>query len=246
MSDEELLALGEAASRKLAQLARLLLGESLGRLVAKCDVLVESADAWSDVHASLPTGPLTDERGYPTKVAVIRAQRGDAHARDIVVRGCDRILRKHARHIDESQADDLYQEAALGLLRAISKWRPDGGASFYSYASQWAHAFAWRARQNIGKRHVFEQLDHAAEDGSLPERSDDGAGADAIETAVVAAAASRRLTGALSRDVALLRRRTDGETLEDIARDLGVSRERVRKLCLAASERIKRNTEDMN
>lgn len=236
------MSLSASAAGLLARLVRLRLALAVQTMALRCEALAEAFG----IVLTRDDGPLLDARGHPTAACVLRAQRGDRGAREIITRGCLPILRQAARHPDPSTQDDLFQEAAIGFMRAIDKWRPDGGASFKTYARQWARAFAGRARKMRGRRDHLEALAHEDESGKLPEHSDDGAGAHAIETAALSASANRRLVGRYVKDAELLKRKASGETLEEIGQSLGLSRERARQLIVEATERISKKLEDVN
>lgn len=213
-------------------------------LVAKSERLLRLLGAWDP----LPTGPLVGPRGHPTIVAVLRAKRGDPEAREVIARGCMSILRRAARHFNASDADDLVQEGAIGLMRAIDKWSPTGGANFNTYATYWVRAYTLRGRKNANRRAEYERPFLESESGDVVEPGDDGRGAASIERASLAAAISSRLAdlgGALGRDVELIQRHTSGASLEDIGTELGVSRERARQLLRRSKERVAAHLQDL-
>lgn len=186
--------------------------------------------------------PLTNDKGHPTVRCVLLAQRGDRRALDLVVRGCQAILKHVARHYDEWVRDDLMQEASIGLLRAIKKWRPDGGKQFAGYAYQWAWAFASRARMLKRRRLAHECLSVGLE---TADTSDNGAGVYEMEAPFRRADLETQLSWARRDDVELLKRRANGETLEEIAAAKGLSRERIRQLEKLARSRVAQRVADM-
>lgn len=62
-----------------------------------------------------------------------------ALAEEILVR-CDRLIRNRVQRMLRPDApfDDLYQVARIAVFRAIDRWRPDGGASFLTFATRTA------------------------------------------------------------------------------------------------------------
>lgn len=75
---------------------------------------------------------------------VARARRGDRDARRSLVEEHLGLVRALARRYRDLglPVEDLAQEGVIGVLQAIDRFDPDGGASFSSYAF-------WRARQAI-------------------------------------------------------------------------------------------------
>lgn len=48
----------------------------------------------------------------------------------------------------ESEQDDLIQEGYFGLIKAVAKWKPEGGASFATYARHWIRCVMTRYARN--------------------------------------------------------------------------------------------------
>ncbi len=70
---------------------------------------------------------------------ITRAQSGDESARDELLLEYGKLVRTIARSIEivnaEMDYDDLFQVGNIGLLRAISSYTEEQGASFKTYAS---------------------------------------------------------------------------------------------------------------
>lgn len=69
----------------------------------------------------------------------VQAQRGSIEAQEALVRHNLRfvitVARKHATH--DVPLEDLVQEGNIGLLRAVTKFRPEYGVRFVTYAVHW-------------------------------------------------------------------------------------------------------------
>lgn len=84
---------------------------------------------------------------YPTSQAVYMTATEEADAVRRHTKWVYKIANEYAakwRHVD---VDDLIQEGLLGLVIAIRKWRPDGGASLITFATYEIRA---RMRELIG------------------------------------------------------------------------------------------------
>jgi RNA polymerase sigma-B factor len=86
-----------------------------------------------------------DVRAVRERLARIRAEdrslirrhrRGDRRAREILVERYLPLTRSLARRYRHGREplDDLFQVAAVGLLKAVDRWDPDHGSDFSSYA----------------------------------------------------------------------------------------------------------------
>ncbi len=66
-----------------------------------------------------------------------QAAAGDQEAFACLTRRMMPLLRSQIRQLEHAgtDEDDLFQEAMLGLLAAVRSYRPDGGASFTTYAT---------------------------------------------------------------------------------------------------------------
>ena len=77
---------------------------------------------------------------------VVRAQRGDASAKDELVRHNVALVVMLARKQSRGalRLEELVQEGNLGLLRAIEKFDPRAGTRFSTYAVWWIRAYVWK------------------------------------------------------------------------------------------------------
>lgn len=78
-----------------------------------------------------------DISDVPDAELVMLAQAGDDRAFALLVARCEPMLRAQVARFRLSRADaeDMAQEGLLGLLAAVRTFRPDGGASFRTYAA---------------------------------------------------------------------------------------------------------------
>jgi RNA polymerase primary sigma factor len=80
------------------------------------------------------------------------ARDGDTDARDLLVARNTRLAwdvayRYRGRGLD---VEDIYQEALIGLLRALKTWNPDRGQRFSTYATWWVRRYAQLGIENAG------------------------------------------------------------------------------------------------
>ncbi len=158
-----------------------------------------------------------------------------------------------------SDYDDIRQEAVLGLFRAVDTWRDDGGMTFVSWAAKWITAYVLRELHRARRRGLCGDRERAAEnttssfDAPTDSGDDDGAtlhdrvGVDATVESELGEVQARawllHFAGAMSpRHALILERYMNGETYEQIAATLGLSRERVRQLVAIVVERAQQCT----
>ena len=74
-----------------------------------------------------------DNRPLP----IARAAEGDQEAFGLIVRRMEPLIHAqiHSLRCDGTEDEDLAQEALIGLLAAVRTYRPDGGATFTTYAT---------------------------------------------------------------------------------------------------------------
>jgi RNA polymerase primary sigma factor len=192
--------------------------------------------------------PAEDDRAL-----AVRARNGDAAAREELTRRNQPLVRSFARRQSRGTLplDELVQEGNLGLLRAIEKFDPAAGTKFGTYALWWIRAYVWRylngARSSVRQRsgtaaRADASLDAPLGDGGdatwLDRLEDDGPAADARLAQAEGGAQVRRALdrvrcriGDVGWDVIHSRLQQDPpDTLEQIGRRWGVSRERVRQI----------------
>lgn len=90
---------------------------------------------------------IKDSRGLgkeATQKIAILAKQGDQKALNLLVKNHLLLVAKIARSYAGKGTDlaDLIAEGNAGLLKAVEKWKPEGGASFTTCAS-------WRIKQSI-------------------------------------------------------------------------------------------------
>jgi RNA polymerase sigma factor (sigma-70 family) len=94
------------------------------------------------VTVGVRSAGVSGRRPAETNEALVaKAQRGDASARDRLVRQNVGLVAKQAyrfvRRCRLLEVDDLIAEGQMGLLCAIDKFDPSKGARFSSYADRW-------------------------------------------------------------------------------------------------------------
>lgn len=76
-----------------------------------------------------------------------RSQNGDLAARDILVEANMRLVMSFVENYRNHRIsrEDLIQEGALGLIKAVQNFDPSKGFRFSTYATQWIKQAIWRA-----------------------------------------------------------------------------------------------------
>lgn len=209
--------------------------------------------------------------------------RRDRAARDRIVRAYGRLCFSVAARYTSNpdQQEDLAQEGAMGLLKALDRFDPAKGASFSSYARLWIRNYVQVAVARVASvvdvptRMFFDfrsgHMDGASEAfaATMPALSlDEPLGdssltvADALpsrepspEEIISDGAASEYFSGVIaevldtldSRGKAVVTRRVladPPDTLERIAVDFGVTRERIRQIEMSALKKMRKVLED--
>lgn len=187
------------------------------------------------------------------RALAVRARRGNRSARDELVRRHLPLVVSFARNQARGALplEELVQEGNLGLLRAVEKFDPDAGTRFSTYALWWIRAYVWRylkmARSAVRPKSGTVALADLSLDAPIGEEADatylerieddgpspDATYADVEKDARVRGALRkvRRRVGELGWDIIHSRLERDPpDTLEQIGRRWGVSRERVRQV----------------
>jgi RNA polymerase sigma-32 factor len=154
------------------------------------------------------------------------------------VRGYALFLARRLR-ANRAAWEDAVAEAMKGAVEAAVRFDPTRGVRFVTYAGHWMRAAV------LGV--VRDTTEQSAED--LTEREESlaspGNGADEQVNATQVATLVRRITSTLEprlRSIVESRFLTEEQpTLADVARDLGLSRERARQLELEALEKLRRH-----
>jgi RNA polymerase sigma factor (sigma-70 family) len=219
-----------------------------------------SSDPLDRYFADVRKNPMLaaeDER------ALARAARdgGAPEAVDRLVRANLRFVVKVAYRYRRPgvRVADLVQEGNVGLLRAARRFDPERGVRFVSYAAWWIRAAIqdYLERAHTGRHGAPDvSLDAPLTDDGDGSRLDEVAADDPPQDCVLADLRQRALAEARIREaLATLghRERLIAEerfmsdepvTLTDLARRLGVSRERTRQLEARAKQRLRRQLED--
>lgn len=161
-----------------------------------------------------------------------------------------------------TEYDDVFQDASLGFLRAVEKWRPAKGANFLTYVGPWLHAFARRCEMSHdrtgktvraphrvaanrvsldGELTTHGELTHGRQKsfhetllGVEPEQLDF---LEALDRRNAVHAAVRALP---KPEREIMRMRLDGQTLWQIGEARDRSRERIRQVELQACTRLRK------
>jgi RNA polymerase primary sigma factor len=119
--------------------------------------------------------PLSASPYTENESLCLRLQAGDRHAAEALLTLNRRLLCKTASaFLSRSgtlEFDDLLQEGSLGLLHAASRFDPERGCRFSTYATPWIrqhiaraiHGQAWTIRRPV---HVSERASRAAATGT--------------------------------------------------------------------------------
>ncbi len=201
------------------------------------------------------------------RALAMRVRRGDLAAKQKMVRHnlalVVAIARKHRR--GGVRLEDLVQEGNLGLIRAVEKFDPRVGTRFATYATWWIRAFVGRYLKQTSSsvRPKFGTV--AGPDLSLdaPVGDEEGSASrleqvederpDPEETFLASRedlhvrkslSRIRKRVGPLGWDIIHSRLAQDPpETLEQIGRRWGLSRERVRQVELETKQLLERHLE---
>jgi RNA polymerase sigma factor (sigma-70 family) len=199
---------------------------------------------------------------------VRRYQAGDAQAAEELLAANEPLLmeqvKRSMRSVSTMEFDDLMQEARLGLLTAARKFDLSRGLKFATYATYWIYQGCQRAID--GQDRMIRLPSHVVQNRSRPEKHrvpevlpstvsldapvTGGEGhelfvefiADPCDTA--AEVRSREfvrwaLADLRERERQVMERRLQGETLDAIAGDFGLTRERIRQIGRAAAAQIR-------
>jgi RNA polymerase primary sigma factor len=193
----------------------------------------------------------------------VRARAGDVRAKQRLARHNLAFVVAVARRqrLGAVRLEDVIQEGNVGLMRAIEKFDPHAGTRFSTYAVWWIRAYVGKYLKEV-RSSVRPQSGTVAQadlsldvtfddDGDvthLERLEDDGPGpedrflASEGDLEVRAALSKvRKRIGELGWDIIHARlQRDDPNTLEDIGRRWGVSRERVRQVELKAKQYLQR------
>jgi len=177
-----------------------------------------------------------------------RAVQGDQRARDALILAHAKLVlqtaRNYAKRCQHLTSADLYQEGIMGLMKAISRYKLGQGANFTTYAMIWIQQAIGRAiadqedtiRVPVYIRGKARTPDCVSletpldDDGQtwrdiLPAPEEESHGSGVNWPGIFARA---NLT---DREIAVMMGRygSNGATLEEVGKRLGISRERVRQ-----------------
>ncbi len=121
--------------------------------------------------------------------------------------------------------DDLKQEASLGLLAAVRTYRPDGGASFTTYATTCIRNRLTSVARRHGARIRTEQP--FEEDGDLPADADSDPARRMLEQESLTRLQKQLRQRLTDLEYRVLLARLSDLSYDEIARQLGVSKKAV-------------------
>ena len=200
-----------------------------------------------------------------------RCRAGDPRAREeLITRNLPFVVAVARKHLGRgARLDDLVQEGNLGLLRAVEKFDTGVGTRFSTYAIWWIRAYIMKYLKEVhssvrggedGKRRglrdisldmtVDEEsdltgLDRLEDEGPDPEERVGSNQADILVRERIER--FRKRIGPLGMDIIELRLGSDSpETLEQIGKRHGLSRERVRQVELKTRQFLQRALEDVH
>ena len=215
-------------------------------------------------------------RKYPVltreeeRALAIRVRRGDVAAREKLIRHnlalVVTIARKQRR--GAVRLEDLIQEGNISLMRAVEKFDPRVGTRFSTYAAWWVRAFvgkyAREASSSVRPRSGAVALPDFSLDAPLGDAEGSASHLEQIEDerpdpedSLLSSTNDLHVRDSLSRirnrvgslgwDIIHSRLEQDPpQTLEQIGRRWGVSRERVRQVELQTKELLQRYLEHGN
>lgn len=138
-----------------------------------------------------------------------------------------------------AEIDDLRQILLMCLARAVHDYQPEKGTKLSTYAYEWYRAgigFAARHRNRLRPVQIIDR--HWMEDIVYDHRTIPGEDGSDFSAALTAEEFLRHLR---PRDADILMRYYGyGDTLEIIAHDYEISRERVRQILIKAMERVRK------
>jgi len=233
--------------------------------------MIRRAREFEDLQPYLRTlprlRPLTREE---ERDLAVRARKGDPRAREeLVTRNLPFVVAVAKKHLGRgARLDDLVQEGNIGLLRAVEKFDAARGTRFSTYAIWWIRAYITKylrevhssvrggedgARRGLRDLSLDVVIDEEGDVTALDRLEDEGPSpevlfADAQAGAVIRARLERyrKRIGPLGWDIIEGRLGADEpETLEQIGRRWGLSRERVRQVELQTRKFLRRALEDL-
>ena len=198
----------------------------------------------------------------------VRARKGEVAAKQKLVRHnlafVVAVAKKQRR--GTVRLDDLIQEGNVGLMRAVEKFDPNAGTRFSTYAVWWIRAYVGKylkeARSSVRPLSgtvaqpdfsLDSLIDEEGEASHLERIEDEGPGPEdtflaeegdhAVQGALIKV---RKRIGELGWDIVHTRLEKDSpETLEEIGKRWGVSRERVRQVELKTKQFLHRYLESV-
>ena len=179
---------------------------------------------------------MSDVRNL-TNDTLARAKAGDRAAIAEVFRATLGLVRWRAgtyRSVDADTRDDLISIGNLAVFDALRTYKPGKGA-FTSWVTQWIHARMYTAVRSTSRRVAY--LDEFAEhqrEPEMPLNADEALEADEEGYVLRRAVASLRAPHR-----AVIQARLKGKTLEQVGKELGITKEATRQRELAAVERLR-------
>lgn len=171
-----------------------------------------------------------------TDATLARAKAGSRAAIDEVFRATLGLVRWRAGtyRTDAATREDLIAIGHLAVFDAVRTFRPTKGV-FAGWVTQWVHARMSTAIRSTGRRETYlaEYAEHQREP-EMPLNADEALEADEEGYVLRRAVASLRAPHR-----AVIQARLKGKTLEQVGKELGITREATRQREIAAIERLR-------
>lgn len=172
------------------------------------------------------TGPKRAKNGAAYVVSdelALAAQRGDRAALAELHRKSKGLVRWLVKRYSSTSltSEDFVQEGWLGFMRALQTWKPQKGTRFNVWMTFWVRAAAANAlRKRREKPTAKGRYDRYRDPRDVEAE---------VHEAICLRQVNEILDDICQADALLIERRAYGATLEEIGKELGVSRERVRQ-----------------
>jgi RNA polymerase sigma factor (sigma-70 family) len=166
----------------------------------------------------------------------------------------EKIIRQYSSYVIPDRIDDMRQEAFVGLLKGIQAYDPAKAVNTKpeGYVFSWVRAYVANFARTHGLVASNDTISHSIHDdedeGILDQMADEAyvSPHTQFEDAQFSHLMQRATKRLLPKERAIVERRTladEPDTLENIGKDLGVSRERIRQIEIEVKEKLRRRYE---